>query len=446
MQRFFKILICAVFTLGGCGGDATAPSNSQTPAPPPPVVPPPQAAAAPQVKPSRPATSPRKVQPTQDRKQALDPEKVTTNDFLVSIQAQQFEVFDTHPEPERFVVQAPFETSQLTTVTLPESAPAARIQPRELGLRLPAGFIVAPSAVLNERGFPDRILCEGDQKEMVLIDGGVFVRGSNSGAGDHQPEHLAFVDPFYMDVTEVTLAEFYRFEFQLEQLKSNRPTGRVQRSRRDGPDLNTFRRRMPKPKQPVNVAQADSFPALGISFDDAEIYATFFEKSLPTEAEWERAARGPHGDRYPWGNGRPLQSFVTQQIAPVASNNFDVTSSGLFDLAGNAREWTTDWYASDAYAKAATDDGTPVRNPQGPRIAEVLGHRVVRGSHEYWDLWRRDHENIRDSAPDIGFRCVLRITEEMQIERPAATSPRGSSNDTIPPRPRPTAPAETRGF
>lgn len=403
-----SLFACLLFC--GCGGS--------TPVPPPPVkdmpasIPPPTGAS-----PSRSTAKrigPRNKAKSEEPSEEPD-EEFTSNHFHLATSGPGMLVVPPNEVPEQnlYSVIKPVIDNSLISVEprVEEQRPDSRSG--DLNLTLPPGFSQTTDSNLNERGFPDRILCEADGAEMVLIDGGVFTQGTNSGPTDSSPEHLAFVSPFYMDTTEVTLARYREFQTEIEVGELPQDAS----NNRDGPD----------------------YPALGIAWKDADKYAETRGKTLPSEAEWERAARGPQGNLYPWGKGRPpTLDNVFDTILPVASRPTDLTKTGLYDMAGNAREWTVDWYSASAYAAS---NGQVVRDSRGPKRPNKQAERVVKGSRDGWHLWVRGRANLRKSSADIGFRCVLRITEEMIIsdENPAPSErPRSPTNpSSSPPRTNP---------
>jgi formylglycine-generating enzyme required for sulfatase activity len=223
--------------------------------------------------------------------------------------------------------------------------------------------------------------------EMVLVPAGNFLMGSTSGNADEQPQHTVYLDAYYIDKYEVTNAEFEQFidagGYDIQALWSASGWNARQGNGWTAPAFWASGSYNSGPGYP-------GFPVVGVSYYEAEAYATFVGKRLPTEAEWEKAARGTDARTYPWGegistsranyssSGDPFEPYST----PVGFYDgrlhpnppFQTTDSpspyGGYDLAGNVLEWVRDWYSATYYASS------PSSNPPGP----VSGsYRVLRG-------------------------------------------------------------------
>jgi formylglycine-generating enzyme required for sulfatase activity len=175
---------------------------------------------------------------------------------------------------------------------------------------------------------------------MVLVPAGRFTMGSNDGDDDEKPQREVELDAFYIDTYEVTTSRYAKF-FQ--------STGRE------------------KPKYWTNtvlVSQGDR-PVVGVTWDDANAYCEKYGKRLPTEAEWEKAARGTDGRKYPWGNSDPdsnhanfdryVSSWETDlystRLKPVGNYEVGKSPYGVYDMAGNVWERTESWYDKDQDTK-----------------------------------------------------------------------------------------------
>lgn len=342
---------------------------------------------------TRPATSRprggRPAEPESSLPPGTDPDDV----FVEGDAENAWEVIADPVQQKTFTVAAkPVEGTSLPAfrrVNPPRQiSPARSVQPPSRSSTLPKGFHPVPGAeVTEEDGLPTRIVCDADGGEMVLIPAGVFPRGSHTGPENVRPEHSVYLDAYYIAVHEVTLDQYRKFLKEFDK------------------ETKSF-----QPSEPLNAGAGGSMPALGVTQQDALAYAKWAKCQLPSEAEWEKAARGPQGYPYPWGRERPVWPTrrAADDIGPVMSYRTDVSPYGVHDLAGNAREWTRDNYKADVYLEAGKNGETLLRNPpKSKRIHSVK--RVVRGNGPDWKVWHRTGETYSHKLPDVGFRCVLKL-------------------------------------
>jgi sulfatase modifying factor 1 len=309
---------------------------------------------------------------------------------------------------------------------------------------------------------------EANHEGMVWIEGGTFVMGAEDqeGRADEYPSHNVKVKGFWIDVTEVTNKQFQQFVDA---------TGYVTTAEK-APDWNELKKQLPPgtPKPPDSVLVAaslvfvqqpaavglgdpsmwwtwkkgaswrhpqgpgstikgkENFPVVHVSWDDAMAYCKWSGKRLPTEAEWEYAARGANRAKYPWGNedvedhqpkantwqGKFPSLNTTwdgfDNTSPVKS--FQSNSYGLYDMAGNVWEWCADWYQHDYYKKIGQ---SLVENPAGPSSSfdpdePTVPKKVVRGGSflcnaSYCKGYRvssRMKTATDTGLEHTGFRCV----------------------------------------
>jgi formylglycine-generating enzyme required for sulfatase activity len=283
--------------------------------------------------------------------------------------------------------------------------------------------------------------------DMVRVAGGSFEMGANDGAPDEQPKHNVKVSAFWMDRTEVTNAEYAKFAKETGYITKAELAQPVAGSwcLQPAADAKAAERRtwiafVPganwrRPHgEGSDIEGRGKFPVVHVTHDDALAYCKWAKKRLPTEAEWECAARGGVLlTRYPWGKeiaegGRwwanawqgdfPAKDEALDGFAGLApTGSFSANGSGLRDLAGNAAEWCADWYRHDYYAELRPDPNFAAhRNPQGPDVSTDASEpgvwkRVVRGGSflggaEDCRVSARGREAPGFSAEWIGFRCV----------------------------------------
>ncbi len=229
-----------------------------------------------------------------------------------------------------------------------------------------------------------RELIGKDGAPMVLVSAGDFTMGGDS---IDNPRHPVYLDAFYMDKYEVTASRYAKF-------------------------LKATGRHLPFKWSEMSLVSHGDRPVIGVTWEDADAYCRWASKRLPTEAEWEKAARGTDGREYPWGNETPTSRHANFNkccewkgygvLAIVGSLEAGRSPYGIYDLAGNVSEWVADWYDNTSYKYELE------RNPKGPRDGE---EKVVRGGSWYDSaLLQRSALRSRSypSAPstDRGFRCA----------------------------------------
>ncbi|MGQ0812347.1 MAG: formylglycine-generating enzyme family protein [Nitrospiraceae bacterium] len=237
-----------------------------------------------------------------------------------------------------------------------------------------------------------------DGAPMVIVSAGPFPMGvpagDRDGGRDEYPRHEVHVDTYSIDTYEVTNGRYIEFV---------KATGH----------------RVPhNPKNPTrNLWQGEAItesltnrPVINVDWFDAEAYCKWAGKRLPTEAEWEKAAKGNQDRRFPWGNVEPTakhlnynQQWIGEKtLMPVGSYDAGKSPYGAYDMAGNVWEWVADWYDPRYY------ETSPANNPKGP---ENGTKKVIRGAG-----WQNETPTVRiftrvDSDPTVrnestGFRCA----------------------------------------
>jgi formylglycine-generating enzyme required for sulfatase activity len=219
---------------------------------------------------------------------------------------------------------------------------------------------------------------------MIFIPPGQFLMGSAIGEGDEQPERQVLLAGYAIDRTEVTVAQFKAFV---------QATGYRTTAEQRG-DPNNWRQ--------FDTAGRQGHPVRWMSWVDARAYCSWAGGRLPTEAEWEKAARGTDGRTYPWGNAFNA-GLIPHGDTVVAGSLANASPYGVYDLAGNVWEWVADWYSASYYASSP-----PASNPPGPGSGVA---RVLRGGGYNNDLTalrvtNRHNGGPEGYAPDHGFRCA----------------------------------------
>jgi formylglycine-generating enzyme required for sulfatase activity len=218
-----------------------------------------------------------------------------------------------------------------------------------------------------------------DHKEMAYVPAGEFVMGSRDDDKrawpDEKPQHRVYLDAFWIDKTPVTVGQYRVF---------CGATGRT----------------MPE----LSYSVRDKEPVWGLTWNDATAYAAWAGKRLPTEAEWEKAARGTDGREYPWGNEWDENTCPDLRYEHVGSCPANASPYGVLDMSGTVSQWCADWYGEDYYRIS------PARNPTGPASGST---HVLRGGswvHRLlpWHLRCAFRISGDDSVVPaaLGFRCV----------------------------------------
>jgi len=231
---------------------------------------------------------------------------------------------------------------------------------------------------------------------LVYVPAGEFTMGSDSGSDDEKPVHTVTLNAFWIDRTEVTNAMYAKC---------------VQNGACTAPSSTESYTR----DSYYSNSEFDNYPVIYVSWEDAKAYCSWADRRLPTEAEWEKAARGTDANVYPWGNtfDGTLVNFCDTNcsfdwanksfddkyadVAPVGSYPSGKSIYGAVDMAGNVWEWVEDWY--DAYP-----GNTESNSSYGTT------YRVLRGGswdHYYYYVRSalRNRVNPTDTSNVIGFRC-----------------------------------------
>ncbi len=235
-------------------------------------------------------------------------------------------------------------------------------------------------------------ISDKDGAPMVLVSAGAFTMGSPDGEGEsnEHPPHTVDLDAFYIDQYEVTVERYRRFMAQMNRAK-------------------------PEYWDQMDLSRDAKKPVMGTDWHDAQAYCEWAGKRLPTEAEWEKAARGTDVRTYPWGESTPNSSTANfgksledpenvyaKKLKAVGSYELGKSPYEAYDMAGNVWEWVADWYDTNYYKDS------PRKNPRGPSSGE---YRVIRGGSWFyatWGLRAASRLFVRPSVRlnDFGFRCA----------------------------------------
>ena len=238
----------------------------------------------------------------------------------------------------------------------------------------------------HKRNHEQTASAQPQERSMALVPAGEFMMGSSAGDADERPVHRVYVDAFLMDKYEVTVEQYAAF---LQAKWIDRPT-----------DWKT-----------MNQSSHQKRPVANVDWADADAYCRWVGKRLPTEAEWEKAARGTDHRLYPWGNESPTRVYANLgketwsnhwALSTVGSYEDGKSPYGIYDMAGNVWEWVSDWYDPNYYKTS------PAQNPTGPPTGD---HKVIRGGS-----WGSGEKDLRSTDRNVhlpsfrglgtGFRCA----------------------------------------
>jgi serine/threonine protein kinase len=257
--------------------------------------------------------------------------------------------------------------------------------------------------VPNSKGYPE-VINEKDNSTMIYIPAGEFTMGSDKYTSEGPIQQIS-LDAYLIDKYLVTNRQFKQFveetNYQTDAEKNH--SGEVWTGRRWSNDENATWR-LPDGSTPVEGRE--DHPVSQVSYNDAETYCKWAGKDLPAEAQWEKAARGPGGNTYPWGNFDPDDSMANysdsfiEGTTPTIKYEKGQSYYGAFDMAGNLYQWCKDWYVTGIERKA--------NNPTGPGEGT---ERVLKGGSysESMDSLRSPNRISADPATSkaiYGFRCV----------------------------------------
>jgi formylglycine-generating enzyme required for sulfatase activity len=257
----------------------------------------------------------------------------------------------------------------------------------------------APTATMTPTATPEpqmgsRRISPVDGMEQVYVPSGQFIMGSTDQDPEaemqEKPQHTVFLSGFWIDKTDVTQGMYKR-------CISSGTCPDVVHDMEQNPNW--------------GVAEYDTHPAVYITWDQAKTYCERVGRRLPTEAEWEKAARGTDGRLYPWGNNEPngnlaLYGNALTTTRPVGSYPAGASPYGALDMVGNVRQWVNDVYSEYYYG-----DETATNNPQGPELSPDHEARSLRGASfkdelHYLHVAMRFHHVPNSPGENRGFRCA----------------------------------------
>jgi formylglycine-generating enzyme required for sulfatase activity len=241
-------------------------------------------------------------------------------------------------------------------------------------------------------------------EEMALVPAGEFQMGSSEEdfIPEEMPQHTVNLDAYYIDKYEVTNAQYWKFLEYMERTGDHSkcsPSEPLNKSHLPGNPYRGYE---------YKYYNFPDYPVTRIDWYDAFAYAAWAGKRLPTEAEWEKAARGTDGRRFPWGNVWEVRfcNVGTDSSLPVTVGSFEEGNSvfGCYDMTGSVSEWCNDWYHPEYYYNS------PKKNPKGP--LEGTGKRIIKGGSMFAQNVYKLRCAVRmfgepsDRNKSVGLRCA----------------------------------------
>jgi formylglycine-generating enzyme required for sulfatase activity len=280
------------------------------------------------------------------------------------------------------------EQIEVTETFIPTIDPTATPVPTQVPTSTPEP---SPTSTIEVSVIDSRV-SEADNMVMVFVPEGPFDMGSNEGWDSEKPVHAVNLPAYWIDQTEVTNSQY---------------TLCVNASSCDPPGSEKSFSRSEYYSNP----EFANYPVINVSWYDANAYCEWAGRRLPSEAEWEKAARDGEGYSYPWGEdiGCDKANFIdcVGDTTAVGSLPLGASPYGLLDMSGNVWEWVADWYYALYY------DESPLDYPKGP---DSGAYRVVRGGSWNDYEWYLRTSSRYSYFPDnkrvsVGFRCALETTE-----------------------------------
>ncbi|OHC04536.1 MAG: hypothetical protein A3H23_03055 [Planctomycetes bacterium RIFCSPLOWO2_12_FULL_40_19] len=229
--------------------------------------------------------------------------------------------------------------------------------------------------------------------DMVLIPAGPFIMGIDGIKEEQRPKHKVYIDTFYIDRYETTNAQYYEFLDYIKKTKDHSKCHKDEPINKDHTPLNWE----------LDYYNHPEYPVVRVDWYDAYAYAAWAGKRLPTEAEWEKAARGTDERRWPWGNEFEFKKCNIGDPEPIGSHEDGKSPYGCYDMAGSVAEWCADWGDMRYYNKS------PNRNPTG---TEKGDKKIIRGGSRFANVGvllrctARKTMSPKLGNMSVGFRCV----------------------------------------